>query len=75
MNDMFNWNPGPGEAIASPLLWVFFVVTIPVTLGVYVLWIWWFKVSQKRYLVRHEQGLKDVEKELKMRMKSATMTW
>ena len=72
MEGMFNWNPGPGEQIASPYLWVFWVVTVPITVGVYLLWLWWFKFSQTRHKSRHEQGLKDVEKELKMRMRSAT---
>lgn len=72
MEGMFNWSPGPGEPIASPYLWVFWVVTVPVTAGVYLLWFWWFKFSQTRHRARHEQGLKDVEKELKMRMRSAT---
>lgn len=76
MNDAFTFNPGPGETIASPNLWIFFAVTIPVTIATYALWIWWHKFSQERYKVRHEQGLKDVEKELKLRMRSATtMTW
>ncbi|KAM0714814.1 hypothetical protein Q7P37_009278 [Cladosporium fusiforme] len=76
MNDAFTFNPGPGETIASPNLWIFFAVTIPVTVATYALWIWWHKFSQERYKVRHEQGLKDVEKELKLRMRSATtMTW
>ena len=32
MNGMFNWDPSEGQAIASPYLYVFFVVTIPLTL-------------------------------------------
>jgi hypothetical protein len=76
MNDAFTFNPEPGAPIASPNLWIFFAVTIPVTIATYGLWLWWHGFSQTRHKVRHEQGLKDVEKELKQRMRSATtMTW
>lgn len=72
---MFNWNPGPGESLCSPYIWVFFVVTIPVTVLVYMVWIWWFKVSQKHYQTRHEKGLEDIEKKLKFAARSTTGTW
>jgi hypothetical protein len=76
MNNMFDFNPSPGDPIASPYLWVYFVVTVPITIGIYIIWVWWFKITQTRYKVRHDEGLKDVEKELKMRMRTATaMTW
>lgn len=76
MNDAFTFNPEPGSPIASPNLWIFFAVTIPVTVATYVMWIYWHRFSQTRHKARHEQGLKDVEKELKLRMRSATtMTW
>ena len=72
---MFNWRPGPGQSIASPYLWVYFVVTVPVTALVYVFWIWWFRVSQKSYSAKHEEGLQDVEKKLRLAARSATGTW
>lgn len=36
MNGMFNWSPGPGGSIASPYLYVFFVVTVPLTIFLYI---------------------------------------
>jgi Mg2+ and Co2+ transporter CorA len=72
---MFNWNPGPGEPVCSAYIWVFFVVTIPVTVLVYMVWIWWFKISQKHYQTRHEKGLEDIEKKLKFAARSTTGTW
>ena len=71
MNGMFNW-PIPDGQIASEYLWVFWVVTIPLTLLVYMMWVVWFKFSQKKFKSRHEEGLKDIEKDLKLRMRSAT---
>lgn len=44
---MFNWTPGPDRHISSPYLYVYFVVTLPLTLLVYAAWFWWFKVNQK----------------------------
>ena len=72
---MFNWAPGPGERIASPYLYVYFVVTVPVTALVYATWLWWFRVSQKHHEKRHEEGLQDVEKKLRLAVRSATGTW
>ncbi len=46
---MFNWRPAPGEQIASPYLWIYFAVTVPITVIVYILWIGWFKYTQKHY--------------------------
>ncbi|KAK3711955.1 hypothetical protein LTR37_009267 [Vermiconidia calcicola] len=63
---MFNWWPGDDQPIASPYVWVFFVVTVPLTAMVYAAWFWWFNVSQKHYQKRHEAGLQDVEKKLKL---------
>ncbi|KAK6437197.1 hypothetical protein LTR95_006613 [Oleoguttula sp. CCFEE 5521] len=76
MNNAFNFDPGPDEKMVAPYLWIFFAVTVPITVGVYIFWVWWFRTTQGRYKQRHEEGLKDVEKELKMRMRTATaMTW
>ncbi len=72
---MFNWNPSPDETICSAYIWVFFVVTIPITVLVYIFWIYWFKLSQKHYQSRHEKGLEDIEKKLKFAARSTTGTW
>ena len=75
MNGMFNWDPKPGQEIASPYLYIYWVITVPVTALVYVAWFWWFKYSQKHYAKRHEQSLAEVEKQLKLAVRSATGTW
>ncbi|QIW97052.1 hypothetical protein AMS68_002570 [Peltaster fructicola] len=75
MNNMFNFNPDEGESIVSGWIWLYFAITVPLTILIFALWGLWFKVSQRRYTIRHEEGLRDVEKELKLRVKSATMTW
>lgn len=40
---MFQWPFEDENSIASPYTWVYFVVTIPLTLVVYAAWVWWFK--------------------------------
>lgn len=73
---MFNWNPGPGQPIASPYLYVFFAVTIPVTIMIYAAWFWWDRYSQRKYRKKRvDGGLGDVEKELRMRVRTATESW
>ena len=73
--NMFDWSPGPDQSIASPYLYVYFAVTIPVTLLVYAAWFSWFRFNQKRYQKRHDEDLQDVEKKLRLQVRSATGTW
>ncbi|EMD00642.1 hypothetical protein BAUCODRAFT_43050, partial [Baudoinia panamericana UAMH 10762] len=37
---MFNWNAGDSRQIASPWVWVYFVIAVPLTTGVMIAW-WW----------------------------------
>ena len=71
---MFQW-PMQGNRIASPYLWVFFAITIPLTLAIYVAWVWWFRYSQERWKKHHDEGLEKFEHEFKLRVRSATGTW
>ena len=73
MNGMFNWTPSPGEPIASPYLYVYFVVTVPITIFVYVAWVWWFKYYQKQ---NNEDSTEfdDIEKSITMRTRTVTFS-
>lgn len=71
---MFQW-PAKEGALVSPYLWVYFAVTIPLTLIVYGAWVWWFRVAQKSYKEQHDERLIKSEKELKQRIRNATTTW
>lgn len=73
--NMFTWPEPVVGTIASPLLYVYFVVTIPLTLMVYVAWILWFRFSQKRFKKDHVKAVSDFEKELKNRVRTTTETW
>ncbi|KAK4553843.1 hypothetical protein LTR86_009018 [Recurvomyces mirabilis] len=72
---MFQWPFKHQDDIASPYVYVYFVITIPLTLVVYAAWVWWFRVSQTRHKKAHEEGVTKFEQELKMRVRSATGTW
>ncbi|RMZ34411.1 hypothetical protein D0859_01419 [Hortaea werneckii] len=72
---MFQWPFDNENSIASPYTWVYFVVTVPLTLMVYAAWHFWLRYSQTRYKKTHEEGLNKFEQELKTRVRSATGTW
>jgi hypothetical protein len=44
---MFNWNPSPDSKVMSQYVWVYWAVTIPLTLVVILIWIIWM---QRKYL-------------------------
>ncbi|KAF2216609.1 hypothetical protein CERZMDRAFT_93902 [Cercospora zeae-maydis SCOH1-5] len=76
MDGMFNWTPSESQSLASPYIWVFFVVTIPLTLVVYGLWLWWFDRMEKE----HKKNAPDLnfdmyEQEVERRMRTATNSW
>ena len=55
--ELFNWNAGPGEHIISSYLWIYFLITVCITVIILVTWLWWFRRSQRR----HEQRIHDME--------------
>ena len=69
---MFHWGPAPGQRIASPYLWVFWVVTIPLTVMIYVAWFFWFRHSQKKYAQKHKEETEDFKLEFRTRTRE---TW
>ena len=72
MNGMFDWDPAPGKPIASPYLYVFWVVTIPLTVMIYIAWFFWFRYSQKKFVQRHKEETESFE--LKYRIQTRE-TW
>lgn len=76
MNGMFNWDPSPGQSLASPFLYVFFVVTIPLTIMVYVAWWWWFRRVRKEFEKQYENSeWMTIEQDMMRRMRTATNSW
>lgn len=72
---MFQWPFQSANSLASPYVWVFFAVTVPLTLMVYAVWVVWDKRSYKQYQIKHDESVKAFEIELKQRLRSATGTW
>lgn len=74
MNGMFNWSPTGGENIASPYLYVFFAVTVPLTVLVYLLWLWWFARLEKEHKKNNVNDIDfdQYEQEVTKRMRTAT---
>ncbi|CAK1361629.1 uncharacterized protein RHO25_004799 [Cercospora beticola] len=76
MEGMFNWMPSDSSSLASPYLYIFFVVTIPLTLAVYGLWLWWFRRMEKEYKKNAPILNFDMfEQEVAKRMRTATNSW
>jgi len=59
---MFNWNASQGQPIASKYIWVYFVITIPLTLLILLTWLWWYKRSQRT----HQRRWTDIETALEL---------
>jgi hypothetical protein len=75
MNGMFNWTPSDDEPLASPYLYVYFVVTIPVTLIVYIAWVMWTKYKEKQYREQSvDLELDEIERTMKLRMRTMTFS-
>jgi hypothetical protein len=75
MDGMFNWPRGDNE-IVSPYVYVFFVITIPLTLIVYAGWAIWFRRMESQ----HRATAPDIdfgafESDLMKRMRTATNSW
>ncbi|CZT23512.1 uncharacterized protein RCC_09226 [Ramularia collo-cygni] len=71
MDGMFNWNPKVGERIASPFIYIFFVVTIPLTVIVYTAWWWWFRRTKREFQKQFEDSdLAGIEEEMLRRMRT-----
>lgn len=72
----------PGGAQISQWLWVYFVVTIPLTLAIVGSWYWLDKRREKRYASEDEdieRGIERMETEIMAIMRKKTMnkatTW
>lgn len=65
------WNP------VSPLLWIYFAITIPVTLAIVVGWRWWDRRREARYAAEDrdiEEGIDKMEAQIMATMRKRTMS-
>ena len=66
-----NWSP------VSPLLWVYFVITIPLTLAIVVSWRWWDRRREAQYALEDrdiEVGIEKMEAQIMATMRKKTMS-
>lgn len=72
----FNFNSG-GPPLVSPLLWVYFVISIPLTLAIVMFWRWWDKRREVRYAKEDadiEAGIEKMEAEIMATMRKRTLS-
>ncbi|KAL2257826.1 hypothetical protein VTK26DRAFT_9120 [Humicola hyalothermophila] len=65
------WSP------VSPLLWIYFAITIPLTLMVVVLWRWWDRRREERYAAEDadiEAGIERMEAQIMATMRKRTLS-
>ena len=61
----------------SPLLWVYFVITIPLTLAIVVCWRWWDRRREAQYALEDrdiEVGIEKMEAQIMATMRKKTMS-
>lgn len=65
------WSP------VSPLLWVYFAITVPVTLAIVVCWRWWDRRREAKYAQEDadiEVGIEKMEAQIMATMRKKTMS-
>jgi hypothetical protein len=65
------WNP------VSPLLWIYFAITIPITLVIVITWRWWDKRRERKYAQEDadiEEGIEKMEAQIMATMRKRTMS-
>jgi hypothetical protein len=54
--DMFNWRAPKGSSVVSPRFWIYWVVTVPLTLVVLTIWSIWLQKHHKHETQRKTPG-------------------
>jgi hypothetical protein len=63
--------------IVSPLLWVYFVICIPLTLGIVAIWRWWDQKREAQYAAEDidlEAGIETMESQIMSNMRKRTLS-
>lgn len=81
-NNDNNNNNNESEPVVSKDLWIYFVITIPLTMFVVLFWRWWDRRREKRYEAEDrdiEAGIEKMEQVIMENMRKRTMnkarTW
>lgn len=74
----FNFQPqGDPAPIISPLLWVYFVITVPITLIIVITWRWWDRRRESKNAAEDddlEAGIEVMEAQIMSNMRKRTMS-
>jgi hypothetical protein len=74
----FNFNNQPDEnPQVSPQLWIYFVIMVPLTLSVLILWRWWDKRREDKYAAEDvdlEAGIDTMEAQIMATMRKRTLS-
>lgn len=68
---------GGGWRPVSPLLWIYFAITVPLTVAVVVAWWWWDRRRESRYAREDadiEAGIERMEAQIMATMRERTMS-
>ena len=57
---LFNWDGRGGGGVVNPRIWVYWAVTIPLTLLTFFVWWAWFRYRNKREIAAKVEGLEDI---------------
>ncbi|KAL1844977.1 hypothetical protein VTK73DRAFT_1394 [Phialemonium thermophilum] len=76
-NNGNNGGGGDNPPIVSPLIWIYFAITIPITLVIVIVWRWWDRRREAKYAeedVDLEAGIEAMEAQIMSNMRKRTMS-
>ncbi|KAJ9137286.1 Magnesium transport protein CorA [Pleurostoma richardsiae] len=73
----FNFQGGPDEQTVAPTLWIYFAITVPLTVFIVLSWRWWDKSREKQYAEEDmdlEAGIDKMEAQIMAMMRKRTLS-
>lgn len=68
---------GPGQSSVAPTVWIYFAITIPLTLAILLFWRWWDKSRERQYAEEDmdlEAGIDRMEAQIMATMRKRTLS-
>ncbi len=65
---MFDWQASSEDTVVSNRFWIYWVVSVPLTIGLFVGWNFWWKRQKVHYAIKYPQALRGAG-EVKPRVK------
>ena len=61
---MFNWQADPGKPVVSPRFWVYWAITVPVTVVIFLATLCWVFIQEwlHRYRARIREKREEIER-------------